>query len=339
MNSEKFSQSNSENQESLEAEKGIGTKKQSKEIYDNIYNQLKQSSASTNPERQVELFLADLVDGAQRNIELKGVTNQQIYQEIWQNMAEYIDRYQNDSRFEKKKEDVSKLYTRLTEHVNKIVKQGEVEPRTAKVFLRSLLSLKHIGDYNAITRNNENIPPEELKAKNQDYVRVVDDMWNKKPKGMKYEQSSSFYHFNSHLEGDVKNRVYISAQLSGSPEKVIEAWQTALQETGLQDKIYFKLPTGLSKRFESIILYQTDKTNEADIEKLLTVFNQKCPTELLNEKDMPTGIPLRRGLSLAPEPANINTFIRYSGSQENISYNQLIASLTELSFEFAYKDV
>ncbi len=323
------------------AEKGIETKKQSEEIFENVYNQLKQPSASATPERQAELFLSGLADGAQRHIddiESKGVTNQQIYQEMWQKMAEYISRYQNDPRFEKKKEDVSKLYTRLTEHVNKIVKQGEVEPRTAKVFLRSLLSLKYIGDYNAITRNNENIPPEELKAKNQDYVRVTDEMWEKQPEGMKQEQSGGFYHFNSHLEGDVKNRIYISAQLSGSPEKVIEAWQAALQETGLQNKVYFKLPTGLSKRFESIILYQTDKTNEADIEKLLTVFNQKCPTELLNDKDMPTGIPLRRGISMAPEPANINTLIRYSGSQENISYNQLIASLTELSFELAYKD-
>ena len=324
-----------------EAKKDIETKKQSTEIFDHVYDQLKQPSASANPERQAELFLAGLADGAKRHIdeiESRGTTNQQIYQEIWQKMAEYISRYQDDPRFEKKKEDVSKTYTRLTEHVNKIVKQGEVDPRTAKIFLRSLLSLKYIGDYNAITRNNENISPEELKAKNQDYVRVADEMWDKQPEGMKQEQSGGFYHFNSHLEGDVKNRIYISAQLSGSPEKVIGAWQAALQETGLQDKIYFKLPTGLSKRFESIILYQTDKTSEADIEKLLIAFNQKCPTELLNDKDMPTGIPLRRGISMAPEPANINTFICYSGSQENISYNQLIASLTELSFELAYKD-
>jgi hypothetical protein len=53
---------------------------------------------------------------------------------------------------------------------------------------------------------------------------------------------------------------------------------------------------------------------------------------------MPTGVPIRRGISIAPEPANINTFTRYSGSRERISYNQFIAAVTELAFELAYKD-
>lgn len=316
-------------------------KSQSEKIFENVYDQLKQPPSYFEPEKHVELFLAGLADGAQRHIdeiESRGLTNQQIYQEIRQKMDEYVGRYQNDPRFEKKKEDVSKLYTRLIEHANKLVKQGEVDPRTAKVFLHTLPSLKHIGDYNAITQNNENVEPEKLREKNRNYVEAVEKMWAKQPEGMKQEQDGGFYHFNSHLEGNVKNRIYISAQLSGAPEKVVEAWQAALEETELQDKVYFKLPTGLSKRFETIILYQTDKTKDADIEKLFANFMQKCPAELLNERDMPTGVPLRRGISMAPEPANINTFIRYSGSQENISYNQLIASVSELSFELAYED-
>ena len=324
-----------------ETEQVVEREPQSRKIFENVYDQLKQPATSTSPEKHGELFLAGLEDGARRHvgeIETSGLTNQQIYGEIWQKMAEYIGRYQNDPRFEKKKEDVSKLYTRLTTNVNKLVKQGEVDPITAKVFLRALPSLKYIGDYNRITRNDENIELETLKAKNADFVGVVDGMWAKQPEGMKQEQDGGFYHFNSHLEGDVKNRIYISAQLSGAPEKVVEAWQAALEETGLQDKIYFKLPTGLSKRFETIILYQTDKTKDEDIEKLLATFTQKCPAELLNERDMPTGVPLRRGVSMAPEPANINTFLRFSGSQESISYNQLIASTSELSFELAYKE-
>src|SRR5438132_1482496 len=147
-----------------------------------------------------------------------------------------------------------------------------------------------------------------------------------------------FVHFNAHLGRHVKNRVYISARLAGAPENVVKAWQASLHQTGLQDEVYFKLPTGLSHRFDTIIFFQSDNTQDADVERLLVAFAANCAADLLSARDMPTGIPIGRGISMAPEPANINTFMRYSGGRERISYNQLIAAVSELAFELAYTD-
>ncbi len=234
-----------------------------------------------------------------------------------------------------------KLYNRLTTAVNNLVKNGEVDPLTAKVFLKTLPTLKSVGDYNAVVRN-DTISNEDLATKNLLYRTAVETIWQQQPAATKHDQEGGFYQFNSHLVSEqghtVKNRVYVSAELSKAPEQVVGAWMAALDETGLRDKIYFKFPTGLSKRFESVVLYQTDKTSEADMEKLLTAFGQKCPEQLLNQRDMPSAVPLRRGIAMAPEPANINAFLENLGSQKNISYNELIAGLSQLSFELAYHE-
>jgi hypothetical protein len=197
--------------------------------------------------------------------------------------------------------------------------------------------MKYIGDYNAVIRNRADISSEALSAKNERYVEVVEEVRARYSDEAK-RQSGDFCHFNAPLRYRVKNRVYISARLAGDPGNVIKAWQASLQQTGLQDKVYFKLPTGLSSRFETIILFLSDKTPDADIETLLAAFASNCSRDLLSERDMPTGVSISRGISIAPEPANINTFTRYSGSRERISYNQFIAAVTELAFELAYKD-
>ena len=57
--------------------------------------------------------------------------------------------------------------------------------------------------------------------------------------------------------------------------------------------------------------------------------------ELLEESDAPTSVQWRRGICIAPEPATINTYVRYAGGRSNISYNQLIAAVSELAFELA----
>jgi hypothetical protein len=317
--------------------------KQSQKIFDNVYMQLKTAHyLNQDPKKATEYFIEQLKNGAKKHIEeieLKNINSQQIFQEIWFKMAEYINKYRNLEKFEEKKETVSNFYSQLVNHTNLLVTQHEVEPITAKVFLRNLISLKYIGhNYNDIVKNNENISAEELKNKNKDYSIAADKLWGQWKEGEKLEQDGGFYHFNTHLEGNVKNRIYVSAKLSESPDELINKWLESLKETGLTDKIYFKIPTGLSKRFESIIIYQTDKTKDSDIEKLINSFCLKCPEKILNENGMPTGIFLRPGISMAPEPSNINNFIRYSGSKEIISYNCLIDSLIKLSFELAYKE-
>ncbi len=313
---------------------------QSKRIFDNVCHELLDPPGSITPEQHRERFVARLADGAKRHIDdlnVLGPTNQQLYQAIWARMAAYIARYQGRHNFEKKRDHVVTLFRRLTGHVDALVGQEIVDVRTAQVFLSALPSMNYLGDYNAVIRNRTDISSESLRAKSQPYLEALEEIWARYSDETK-QRLGDFVHFNSHLGRRVKNRVYISARLAGAPDKVIEAWQASLQETGLQDKVYFKLPAALSNRFETIILFQSDKTHDADIEILVTAFATNCSRDLLSERDMPTGVPIRRGISIAPEPATINTFTRYSGSRERISYNQFIAGVSELAFELAYKD-
>ena len=51
---------------------------------------------------------------------------------------------------------------------------------------------------------------------------------------------------------------------------------------------------------------------------------------------MPSAVPVTRRVAMAPELRNINTFMRYSGVDEQVSYNEWVASSTQLAFELAY---
>jgi hypothetical protein len=321
-------------------ETGVHKQPECQRIFENVCDQLARPRGEITPEQHWERFVARLADGAKRHIEdveVVGSTHQHLYRAIWQRMAAYIARYQGNHKFTKKRDHVLTLYHRLTGHVDALIAQGIVDDRTARVFLSTLTSLAYIGDYQAVIRNPADITPERLRAKNRTYVGVVRDMWGCFADDRK-QGLGDFVHFNAHLGRHVKNRVYISARLAGAPGKVVKAWQASLQQTALQDEVYFKLPTRLSDRFETIIFFQSDNTHDADVERLLVAFATNCASDLLSARDMPTGIPIGRGISMAPEPAHINTFTRYSGGRERISYNQLIAAVSELAFALAYQD-
>src|SRR5204863_3756609 len=128
--------------------------------------------------------------------------------------------------------------------------------------------------------SHEQVSPQDLSANNDRYVGVVEAMWAKQPAEARH-QSHGFYHFNSRLGRRITNRIYISARLSGAPDYVVGAWQRALHETALQYRTYFKVPVRLSRRFETIVLYQTVKTDDAEMAALLATFAKKCPTNLL----------------------------------------------------------
>jgi hypothetical protein len=164
-------------------------------------------------------------------------------------------------------------------------------------------------------------------------------MWDEKETGGKAVQDNAFYHFNTELEGEISHRIYLSAKPLEDPAKVVQIWQEVLKETGLQDSLCFKLPTGLTTRFETIVVFVKDKNDEKNLEKLLKTFVNKCSKDLLSEQNMPTGVPLSRGITMAFEPDNINKFLKFSGlGHDTISYNQLIAALTQISFELSYKE-
>ncbi len=53
-------------------------------------------------------------------------------------------------RYKQEQATADNVYNKLTTAVNGLVKSGQVGPMTAKVFLRTLPSLKYVGDYNAV---------------------------------------------------------------------------------------------------------------------------------------------------------------------------------------------
>lgn len=321
-----------------------------KGIFEGVYDQMRQGASGKTPEEQGQRFIEGIAQKAQMHIgeiQSGNLTNQSIYQEIWAKMGAYINRYNGTPRFEQKKQDVSAVYTKLTGHINDLVQGGEVDPLTAKVFARYLERYKHIGGhhYNAIVRNNQELPDGILQQKAPEYSSALGRLVTEYGENAKEQESGGFMHFNAERQtGETTTRVYINPDLAQSPAQVLDAWHNALIQTGLKDKIYFKVSDGLQKRQEGIVVFLTDHTDPTDVEKLLTTFSATCPPDLLSSVPMPSAVPVTRGISMAPQLRNINTFLRYSGVEreagvpEQISYNEWVASSTQLAFELAYHE-
>lgn len=320
-------------------------KSRARVLFEGVYEQLKKGMHGNTPEEKGQRFVEGIAQKANMHIgEIKAqnLTNQSIYQEIWGRMSEYVMRYSSSTRFDEKKQHVSEAYSRLTGHINKLVSDGEVDILTAKVFARYLDRYKDIGGihYNAIVANNQDLPEGALRQKAPEYTDSVNRLKSEYGDDNVEEQDSGgFLHFNADkVAGDISTRVYINPDLNESPARVLEAWHTSLMQTGLKDKVYFKIPDNLSKRQEGIIVYITDKTDPSDVEKILTTFSNVCPPDLLSNIPMPSAVLLTRGIAIAPELNNINTFLKYSGKDKNISYNEWVASSTQLAFELAYNE-
>ena len=312
---------------------------QCRRIFSNVCDRLTRPSDSTTPEHSRRL-LSRLAHGMQSHIEglAPGITYRDVLLEMSEKMEAYVARYRHDSRFERKQRHVSAMRARVAEQVSLLVAQGEAHPRTATVFLSTWPSLSSIGDYSAMVRSATGIAQCDVGRKNQALVGEVNKLAALYAGGAT-QQIEDFLHVNAHLGRQVRSRIYVSARLDGAPDTVIAAWRCTIQRTGLQNEVYFKLATRLSRRFESIVVFQTAKTTDAHIEYLMSEFLRNCPPQLLAENDAPTGVPWQRGICIAPEPATINTYVRYAGGRSKISYNQLIAAVTELAFELACDDV
>ena len=309
--------------EAREEEKKISM---AKKVFDNVYEQLRQNSSGSTSAEKAKGFIDRIKDGAERHvteIEDSKLTSTQLLDDIWQKMGEYIVAHRGGSDAETVESEVSSWFVRLRGHTDWLVKHAEVDALTAKVFLKSLPNLRYIGDYNALIRD-ASVPIEILAQKNAEYAPFAEDMFSKHT-GPGNTDEGGFYHFNPKTPGKVKTRVYVCADVQKSPRDVVAKWVKTLEEKGLKDKIYFKIPNGMTPRFETLIIYVKDTTSDQELEEALKCFTDNTPTDLFNAKDMPTGIPLRRGISMAPEPANINKLLKYSDSPI-ISYNLLISA-------------
>ncbi len=314
----------------------------SQKIFDGAYEQLRKGAYGKTVEQQGANFVADIAGGAERHvrpINAENLTNETMFQLIFTKMGKYVMKYRGDPRFESKLAAVSSNFERFTSRLNRLVKSGEVDPLAAKVYARNLDKYKAIGghNYNALVRNNQDLPPDALVQKNPEYqntVKALVDVY-----GDQAFEQGQFIHFNSEKAGDTTKRVYISPNLAGSPDRVLAIWHDALTSTGLQDQIYFKVPVGLMKRHEGIVVYLDDQINPQQVEQLLSTFSISCPPELLSAEPMPTTVSVAPGISIAPEMGEINEFIKFSGKEpgDQISYNDWVASSMQLSFELAYE--
>lgn len=330
----------------IEQEATEETQKQSQKIFDNVYEQLK-PQAGTDIEKAGGNFIESLAQYQDLHIEKidENTPVDQSVEKIWtEGMATKLARFQNDpNEFERRKAAYSEMYLKLKGHIDRLTQSGEVDPLTAKVFLENFRALKASDYYNDIVRN----PEKSTDETREKYHASAEDLFSMYGEDKAIEQGG-FYHFNRKGNEDVeaKNRVYLSADLTGSPEKLVGAWKSALTETDLQDKIYFKLAGQLAQRYETIIVYQTDDISDEEMGKVMEAFQRLCPEDARAKKDMPSSAPITHGISYAPEPKNLNELFRamdlraseHDDAPIGISYNQMIAGFTRLSFELAYKD-
>ncbi len=220
----------------LEAEKT--TPPAYKAVFEGVYDQMRQGAFGKTPEEQAQRFVEDIADWAERRIgEINSgnLTNEDIYREMWGKMSGYISRYSGTSRFEEKKADVSAVYLKLKGNINKLVKDGEVDPLTAKVYARNLKGYKRIGGhhYKDIVRNNQEIPEGTIKQKQPEYNSALGRMVVDYGENAKDQDSGGFVHFNADKQtGDVTTRVYITPDLTQSPAQVIDAWGGSIDTSG-----------------------------------------------------------------------------------------------------------
>jgi hypothetical protein len=316
---------------------------QCRKIFDGVYEQLKPQSGA-DVKRSAYNFVESLINHQDHIAKIdKEAPLDQSIEKIWEGgMGKKLAYFKsNPDEFERRKTKYTAIYSGLKTHIKQVTDSGEVEPITAKVFLENFLTLKDCRYYNSIVRN----PEERTEQACEKYHTAFGKLYSMYAEE-KIVEEGGFFHFNSNTDLDANHRFYLSANLSGSPDKLVNAWSQALTETGLQDKIYFKLPEQLSQRYETVIVYHTGNTSDEEMERVMVAFDGLCPKDACAERNMPSAVPITWGISYAPEPGNLNGLFRamnlkFSENDEvpiTISYNDMIAGFTQLSFEMAYKD-
>ncbi len=313
--------------------------KRSQEIFENMYEQLKPENNS-GAIKKAKSFIEDIARYQELHIKKvdENIPVEKSVEKIWtEGMGKKLARFKGNE-FERRKSNYTKMYLALERSVNQLIQSGEVEPFVAKFFLENLNSLKSGFYYNDIVRN----PERPIDNVQENYVSAFEDLSSIYEKEQ-INDESTFHHFNAEGREKTKNRIYLSANLAESPEKLVTAWKSALIETGLQDRIYFKLQERLSSRYETIIVYQTEDVSDEEMGRVMEAFQILCPKEAFSTKNMPSSVSIAEGISYAPEPKNLNELFRamdltHKDSPMQISYNEMMASFIQSSFELAYKD-
>ncbi|MDO5480728.1 MAG: hypothetical protein Q4F60_00030 [Candidatus Saccharibacteria bacterium] len=190
-----------------------------------------------------------------------------------------------------------------------------------------------------ILEDNSLISPEAWNAKKQKYRSSAMSLVRKHPNAFwqsgnvsvnpdKFWADNDFIHINANKNtGDIDLRCYITPDFTKDPATVLDAWQDALEDTGLQDSIYFKITGGLGEpthqRLDSIVVYKDPNTPDDVFRNLLETFRRRCqqsnPEALADDpRNLPaTTQEIAPGITVAPEPKFINEVLRTSAETKD----------------------
>lgn len=245
------------------------------------------------------------------------------------------------ARIERSRRVISGFINRATE----MFRNGDVDGLTTKLFFDRIQGFKYglSANYNdLVTKTDEPMPDREGRERYADTIHKLfmgrDDVQE--------QDSGPFLHVNNkrHIAsgGETTERYYISPKLNGHPEEAVRIWTETLADRGLDEKLYYKVAEGTSRRFETVVAYATPET-AGEMEAAIQEFARRCPPELMSETVVSTGVEVAKGIAKAPEPNELNTLLRYRG-KDTISYNEFACALTELalrraSYEFMIQGI
>lgn len=226
----------------------------------------------------------------------------------------------------------------FTDRASQMIKDGETDRLTAKVFFDRMEYLKKgltFGYNGLVAKTDEPTPDNETKTR---YAEAIHNTFAGHP-NVEEQEGGAFLHVNARQPGagDVTGRYYISPKLNAQPEKVVAIWADTVSSLGLEDELYYKVAQGLARRYETVIAYASPKTADK-MEDAIEEFSRRCPDDLLSDTTLPSGVAVGKGIARAPEPDKLNTLLRYRG-KDQISYNELMCALTELSLRRASYDL
>lgn len=153
------------------------------------------------------------------------------------------------------------------------------------------------------------------------------------------DQSGHFMHFYG--QGDVNSvteRLYIGLAMDGNPQAGLAAWFQAVDECGLDGKLYFKVTNGVNDRADSIVAYPTDAVDREQLVRAVVRFQELAPRDSLLEHASPTGNEVGRGMSFGLEYQDLNMIARSQREgNEATSFGTNIAAFSQAAYQLAYR--
>jgi hypothetical protein len=225
------------------------------------------------------------------------------------------------------------------ERASQMFADGAVDGLTIRVFFDRMQGFKYglSSSYNSLVRKtDEPMPAEDFQDR---YAQAIGNIFAGR-QNVEEQKSGGYVQVNSeqHLLSDftTTERYYISPTLNGNAAEAVKIWAETVADLGLADTLYYKVATGLSRRYDTIVAYASPET-AAEMQTALEEFTRRCPVELLSDSILPGSVKIAKGIARTPEPHELNTLLRYRG-KETLSYSEYACALTELSLRRASYD-